>query len=99
MPTVRHAPEKHVGRFSGLLARYVTIKPCTARSRKTWESYTQFRPDDLHSLTPKIFKDPIVRNCLPDYRARTWALTRGESMNDCRLAVFCFTVGDKSRGC
>jgi hypothetical protein len=80
MPTVRHAAEKHVGRFSGLLPRYVTIKPCTARSRKTWKSYTQFRPDHLHSLSPKIFKDPIVRNGLPSRLAKYLCITYRHSL-------------------
>lgn len=51
-------PEKHVWAFSGLLARYVTIKPRTARSRKTWESYTQFRPDELTFPHSQDFQRP-----------------------------------------
>jgi hypothetical protein len=47
MPAVFGTPPRNTfGGSRELLARYVTIKPCTARSRKTRKSYTQFRPDD-----------------------------------------------------
>jgi hypothetical protein len=41
---LRHAIEKHYGRFSGLPVSYATIKPCPTRSRKTLQSYTRFSP-------------------------------------------------------